>query len=87
MASVHPLTTGRGWFLTLLMLAVGTSNPALSVRVGVVFLLAMAIALVGLLYLAIPIWTLSVFAVGLIVAVRLGVPLGLWAARVSRNSA
>ena len=86
MASVHPLTTGRGWFLTLLMLAVGTSNPALSVRVGVVFLLAMVIALVGVIYLPIPIWTLSVFAFGSIVAVRIGVPLGSWAARASRNS-
>ena len=90
MESVHISTRRRGVFLKALMWVVGTENAVLAIRVGFVCIVGLLGVLAGVLFIPLPyrpldrisIWVIvGLVAVGLLIVVRVGVPLGLWVAK------
>lgn len=90
MESVHTSTRRRGVFVKALMWVVGTKSAVLAVRVGFVCILGLLGVLAGILFVPLPngpsdlisIWVIvGLSAVGLLIVVRVGVPIGLWVAK------
>ena len=61
-----------------LNLIFGTHDPILAVRISFVFLVALLGAVIGVVLLRLPLWTLGILALGLLATFRVGVPLGLY---------